>query len=422
MKNKLSKRVLRVCLIFVGISLLWKIITWGDSNRVWGQEPVVTPAPTSQMATMPSSDTGLIWQAAQEAIANTDNPSFTIFQPRIEQIQQADDWAIVTIVPQRNWESSMKPMYLIAHNDKQHWQLAFWGDSNWQSWSKQIPKVLLTPGVKSSLSSNTNQSISIMSTFSGYKLPWACNQIRELTRSISHGGDLYYAFDFGYNGATFKIHAAKGGTVDSWQDTCAAGNSSCNNFLNIKHDDTSPISYSAYYHLAQGSIPNQLKQYGKAVQQGDTLGWAGNTGPATGVHLHFNAYTSPNWWIAQDVIFNDVDSDGGRPRRWDEGGHHYLNGQPSNWFRSGNCSGSTPLDYNGDGKPDLYGINKIGTGAGHKTEVHIMNGANDYKSYLLNAETILGDTGTNCRWDFATGAAICPKPSNKQLYLPLIIR
>jgi hypothetical protein len=60
-------------------------------------------------------------------------------------------------------------------------------------------------------------------------------------------------------------------------------------------------------------------------------------------------------------------------------------------------------DYNGDGRPDLYGINKIGTGAGDRTEVHIMDGANQYKSYLLNAETALGSSGVDGRWDFATG-------------------
>jgi hypothetical protein len=69
-------------------------------------------------------------------------------------------------------------------------------------------------------------------------------------------------------------------------------------------------------------------------------------------------------------------------------------------------------DYNGDGKPDLYGINKVGTGANDRTEVHIMDGADQYRSYLLHRETALGSTGTDCQWDFATGAAICPKPPN----------
>lgn len=58
-------------------------------------------------------------------------------------------------------------------------------------------------------------------------------------------------------------------------------------------------------------------------------------------------------------------------------------------------------DYNDDGTLDLYGILK--TGGTGKTEVHILNGANNFQSYLLNAATVLYQTGNINIWNFKLG-------------------
>jgi FG-GAP-like repeat len=63
-------------------------------------------------------------------------------------------------------------------------------------------------------------------------------------------------------------------------------------------------------------------------------------------------------------------------------------------------------DYNGDGKPDLYAIAKTGGGAG-KTDLYVLNGADNYQSYLLMTATVLGYSNPICNWDFATGEAAC---------------
>lgn len=69
----------------------------------------------------------------------------------------------------------------------------------------------------------------------------------------------------------------------------------------------------------------------------------------------------------------------------------FRTGTTNNWvFRLG--------DYNGDGKLDLYCIYR--TGASGKTEVHILNGANNFSSYLANIATVLGSTGTDGTWGF----------------------
>jgi hypothetical protein len=59
-------------------------------------------------------------------------------------------------------------------------------------------------------------------------------------------------------------------------------------------------------------------------------------------------------------------------------------------------------DYNGDGIPDLWAIKKANTGSG-TTEVHILNGANNFQTWLLHTATALGQTGTDASWQFLVG-------------------
>jgi hypothetical protein len=48
-------------------------------------------------------------------------------------------------------------------------------------------------------------------------------------------------------------------------------------------------------------------------------------------------------------------------------------------------------DYNGDGHPDVFCLKKINTGAGNGTvEVHVLNGADNFQTFLLHAGTPLG--------------------------------
>ncbi|MBW4546944.1 MAG: DUF4347 domain-containing protein [Symplocastrum torsivum CPER-KK1] len=57
-------------------------------------------------------------------------------------------------------------------------------------------------------------------------------------------------------------------------------------------------------------------------------------------------------------------------------------------------------DYNGDGYTDIFAIKKSETGT-NSTEFHVLDGATNYQSCLLQTGTALHETGNN--WDFQVG-------------------
>ena len=68
-------------------------------------------------------------------------------------------------------------------------------------------------------------------------------------------------------------------------------------------------------------------------------------------------------------------------------------------------------DYNWDGKPDVYAIKMNGTGSG-KTEVHILNGASNYRSLFSVADTATAlHQTTRDQWQFSIGYRDDGKPN-----------
>jgi peptidyl-Asp metalloendopeptidase len=55
-------------------------------------------------------------------------------------------------------------------------------------------------------------------------------------------------------------------------------------------------------------------------------------------------------------------------------------------------------DYNRDGILDLYAIKK--NGASGTTEVHVLDGAKNYRSFATHIATVLAPTGTDSTWEF----------------------
>ena len=58
-------------------------------------------------------------------------------------------------------------------------------------------------------------------------------------------------------------------------------------------------------------------------------------------------------------------------------------------------------DYNRDGVLDIFAIAKMGGSL--TTEIHVLNGADGYRTFLLHAATVLHQTGTDNTWVFKVG-------------------
>ena len=78
-----------------------------------------------------------------------------------------------------------------------------------------------------------------------------------------------------------SISAAQSGTV-----VAAEFHSGWGNYVKIDHGNGLETLYA---HMERGSIPVSV---GDTVSQGQTIGTMGQTGSATGVHLHFEVYVN----------------------------------------------------------------------------------------------------------------------------------
>lgn len=109
----------------------------------------------------------------------------------------------------------------------------------------------------------------------------------------THNGIDMTATNDGKTGQTDYITAHTGGTVEKVGYDTSAGN-----FINIRVD---PETIMVYYHLKNRS---NLKK-GDEVKKGQTIGYMGRTGKATGPHLHFGIKKNGKWIDPEPYLDKD---------------------------------------------------------------------------------------------------------------------
>ena len=157
-----------------------------------------------------------------------------------------------------------------------------------------------------------------------YKLPYpgglTCKVSQGNNSSPTHTGKAKYAFDFVTpDGSSFNVPAAAAGRVLLVKDdsNVSGGWEARNkaNYVVIEHND----GYcSLYLHLKYHSVVVKVGQW---VQQGKKIAESGETGYATGVHLHFQLQKKGSWWEESvPISFSVVSEIGGVTLE----GHYYT--------------------------------------------------------------------------------------------------
>jgi len=291
------------------------------------------PPPETQATPLESA----LEEALQEKVAQHELGvlAFTLYRVSIERIVPSPQGDIALlwlalIDPQTGEPIPAEPGLAIARRSgglgiqSSDWQITLQADADWPQALASIPDDLLDEDLRARYAAPPAELLQAQATvYRGYKLPWAGGLKKRLSGSIGHFlwyrsctiDYCRYAYDFA-DGTMFPILAARGGTVYMAKWDCANGDETCSNYIVLKDVTTSPITYQLYLHLAQNSIPENLRQVGAVVRQGQYIGNADDTGYSTGHHLHFHVHTNPNgyWGTSVDIRFDDVSINDGTPR------------------------------------------------------------------------------------------------------------
>jgi hypothetical protein len=338
------------------------------------------PPPPTPVAPAETSQEQAVDQAVQAAVNahRTDTMYTLIYGIKVEHIafNAAQDTATAWVVPvdeSTGKDVPTEPAIVVVHlgSDRQTWNVSLPTSPDYAAAIGTLPDSMM-PKDERDLLITEAKTITPMSTtaYGGFYLPWKGGDSKYLVGSIAHSlgvippyqgkscpNTCLYAFDFS-DGTMFPLLAARSGNVWAFKDTTPNNSvgtppyyQDCDlyaNYLIIEDTTSTPPLYAVYYHMAQGSIPANLKQIGAYVSRGDYIGRVDNTGCSSGSHLHFQAFTSPNsahWGLSVDITFNDVDINGGRPRTCAEaqtfpkyGSQCHSNG----YFTSGNRAPTPP--------------------------------------------------------------------------------
>lgn len=394
--------------IWIGGTLLCLLVTFGAFyllNRSTAAPQPPTPEVDQNRARVQEVEQAV--EAAIETQAQIE-PVFLLYENQVEDVQISDDglWArawMTPIDPETGEPVPTEPGLVLARRENEGWKVILPSDPGWTEALRAAPEDLVPAESKriwveeAALRAQAAPSAPI----SGYRLPFPGGDTRRLTQSVGHdrytpSGNAHFSFDFAtaYPSAMFQVAAARGGVVARARWTQRNGDpSEPGNYIVLQDNSTSPVTYQLYLHLAQDSIPPELRIVGTPVRRGQYLGMADDTGVSSGHHLHFMVHTNPSsyWGTSVDITFEDVGINGGRPRIQTD----------LAYCRSSDVCTSTQIDYrsqnflNPDPNPPIGNITAPQTGALIPAGVvRIQGWALDESSGLYSTQILANYDGT----------------------------
>ncbi len=260
---------------------------------------------------------------------------YLMYETRLDPVRIANDQKsasveLTPIDPETGQPVPLEPGLAIVKFIENRWRVLLPGDSGWLEALASLPDELMSPTDKADWLMRAAAETPVLpeAAFTGYRLPFAAGTTLYMTQSTHHdaydaSGKAHYAFDFAgpYPSGLFPVHAAKSGVVHMARWTQQNGDPSTpGNYLILRDDTTSPVSYQLYLHFAQDTIPEALRVPGTPVTRGQYLGMADDTGISSGNHVHFHVHLNPDsyWGQSVDIKFEDVDINDGRPRITDD--------------------------------------------------------------------------------------------------------
>ncbi len=147
-----------------------------------------------------------------------------------------------------------------------------------------------------------------------YRLPYPAGQRYRCIKGrgvslLGHRGDAYYSFDFGMPEHSLVVAARKGIVINTKDDSNVGGWSSkylpdANRVLIDQGDGT----IAQYLHLEYKGV---LVEVGQEVEQGQPIGYSGNTGSSLMPHLHFSVGHKTNGgWVSDSIPIAFEDANG----------------------------------------------------------------------------------------------------------------
>jgi len=334
-------------IVLLGISV-YLLIAGGSNTEPTPHAPSPTPSRASTLESLLYAELPKALAAQEQSELTLDNIQFNQMNTQALLWMTASDAETGEVL-------AREPQAIIAlwNENTQQWELIFANEAGFEE-ALAASDFSGTEVAERFLDYDPDASPSGV-TYGGYYLPWQAGLTKRLTWSVGHtscaNNYCLYAFDFA-DGTMFQIAAAKAGYVYHFKDTCANGNENCTNSITIQDRTTTPYTYNIYLHIAQGSVPTNIRQIGTYVLRGQPIARADDTGYSSGDHLHFmvveqstlNGCANYCWGKSVDITFRDVTINwdpvtrGGRPRLPEEA--EWYGGQGQKYYTSGNIYNS----------------------------------------------------------------------------------